>query len=79
MTAGVDLALAMVEADLGADLAREVARALVVYHRRGGGQSQFSMRMRRAFLRAFGLPPQAIRRRRRVAKDAPGIRARRSR
>jgi transcriptional regulator GlxA family with amidase domain len=42
MTAGVDLALAMVEEDLGADLARAVAKKLVVYHRRAGGQSQFS-------------------------------------
>jgi transcriptional regulator GlxA family with amidase domain len=42
MTAGVDLALAMVESDLGENVAREVAKALVVYHRRGGGQSQFS-------------------------------------
>jgi transcriptional regulator GlxA family with amidase domain len=42
MTAGVDLALAMVEKDLGADIARAVARKLVVYHRRAGGQSQFS-------------------------------------
>lgn len=42
MTAGIDLALAMVESDLGAEVAREVARGLVVYHRRGGGQSQFS-------------------------------------
>jgi transcriptional regulator GlxA family with amidase domain len=42
MTAGIDLALAMVEKDLGADVARAVARMLVVYHRRAGGQSQFS-------------------------------------
>jgi transcriptional regulator GlxA family with amidase domain len=42
MTAGIDLALAMVEQDLGADVARAVARQLVVYHRRAGGQSQFS-------------------------------------
>jgi transcriptional regulator GlxA family with amidase domain len=42
MTAGIDLALAMVEKDFGADLARAVARQLVVYHRRAGGQSQFS-------------------------------------
>jgi transcriptional regulator GlxA family with amidase domain len=42
MTAGIDLALAMVEQDLGADVARAVARQLVVYHRRTGGQSQFS-------------------------------------
>lgn len=42
MSAGIDLALAMVEADLGAEIARAVARKLVVYHRRAGGQSQFS-------------------------------------
>jgi transcriptional regulator GlxA family with amidase domain len=42
MTAGIDLALAMIEEDLGADVARAVARQLVVYHRRAGGQSQFS-------------------------------------
>jgi transcriptional regulator GlxA family with amidase domain len=42
MTAGIDLALAMVEQDLGAGVARAVARQLVVYHRRAGGQSQFS-------------------------------------
>ncbi|PMS33385.1 hypothetical protein C0Z20_24300 [Trinickia symbiotica] len=42
MTAGIDLALALVENDLGADVARAVARNLVVYHRRTGGQSQHS-------------------------------------
>src|ERR1700726_418110 len=42
MTSGIDLALAMIEQDLGADVARAVARQLVVYHRRAGGQSQFS-------------------------------------
>ncbi|HTH60467.1 MAG TPA: helix-turn-helix domain-containing protein [Paraburkholderia sp.] len=42
MSAGVDLALAMVEKDLGADVARRVAQKLVVYHRRAGGQSQHS-------------------------------------
>jgi transcriptional regulator GlxA family with amidase domain len=42
MTAGIDLALAMVEKDLGPEIARSVARKLVVYHRRAGGQSQFS-------------------------------------
>lgn len=42
MTAVIDLALAMVEQDLGAQIARSVARSLVVYHRRAGGQSQFS-------------------------------------
>ena len=43
MTAGIDLALAMVEQDLGADITRTVARKLVVYHRRAGGQSQHSI------------------------------------
>jgi transcriptional regulator GlxA family with amidase domain len=42
MSAGLDLALAMVEHDLGVDIARSVARTMVVYHRRAGGQSQFS-------------------------------------
>ena len=42
MTAGIDLALAMVEKDYGAELARSVAQKLVMYHRRGGGQSQHS-------------------------------------
>jgi transcriptional regulator GlxA family with amidase domain len=43
MTAGIDLALAMVEQDLGSEVARAVAKKMVVYHRRAGGQSQFSM------------------------------------
>lgn len=43
MTAGIDLALAMVEKDLGAEIARAVARKLVIYHRRAGGQSQHSV------------------------------------
>ena len=42
MTAGVDLGLALIENDLGPELAKAVARKLVIYHRRGGGQSQFS-------------------------------------
>ncbi|WP_392754038.1 GlxA family transcriptional regulator [Streptomyces sp. LN590] len=42
VTAGIDLALALVEEDHGPDLTRDVARALVVYLQRSGGQSQFS-------------------------------------
>jgi len=42
MTACVDLCLAMVESDHGVEMSRNVARKLVVYHRRSGGQSQFS-------------------------------------
>lgn len=41
-TACIDLALAMVESDAGTELARSVARELVVYHRRAGGQTQYS-------------------------------------
>ncbi len=43
MTAGIDLAIALVEKDLGAAIARVVAKKLVVYHRRAGGQSQHSV------------------------------------
>ncbi len=42
VTAGIDMSLAMVEADLGPDRAAEVARKLVVYLRRPGSQAQFS-------------------------------------
>lgn len=42
VTAGIDLALALVEQDLGAEVALAVARDLVLYLRRPGGQSQFS-------------------------------------
>jgi transcriptional regulator GlxA family with amidase domain len=42
MTAGGDLALAIVEKDFGLETARMVARKLVMHQRRGGGQSQFS-------------------------------------
>lgn len=42
VTAGMDLALAMVEADHGRELALKVARALVMFLKRPGGQSQFS-------------------------------------
>ncbi|WP_067704849.1 GlxA family transcriptional regulator [Nocardia jejuensis] len=42
VAAGMDLALALVEEDHGADIARRVAQSLVVYMQRAGGQSQFS-------------------------------------
>jgi transcriptional regulator GlxA family with amidase domain len=42
MTACIDLALALIEQDLGVENARLIARKMVVYHRRSGGQSQFS-------------------------------------
>jgi transcriptional regulator GlxA family with amidase domain len=42
ISAGIDLALALIADDLGEDVARKSAQELVVYHRRPGGQSQFS-------------------------------------
>lgn len=52
VTAGMDLALALVEDDLGPEVALEVARRLVVFIKRPGGQAQFSA----------GLAAQAARR-----------------
>lgn len=46
VTAGIDLFLALVEDDHGADLAHQVAGWLVVFVRRPGGQSQFSAQLR---------------------------------
>ena len=42
VTAGIDLALALIEEDCGRTLALDVAKYLIVYLRRAGGQSQFS-------------------------------------
>ncbi|ORJ18852.1 AraC family transcriptional regulator [Rouxiella silvae] len=42
IAAGIDLALAMIEKDMSAEIARAVAKLLVVPYRRPGGQSQFS-------------------------------------
>jgi transcriptional regulator GlxA family with amidase domain len=42
VTSGIDLSLALVEEDLGAEVALEIARNLVVFLRRPGSQSQFS-------------------------------------
>ena len=42
MTAGIDMALALIEEDLGREVSRAVARMLVVYYRRPGGQLQYS-------------------------------------
>ncbi|MGZ4529327.1 MAG: GlxA family transcriptional regulator [Mycobacterium sp.] len=43
VSSGIDLALALVETDYGTELVRNVARWLVVYLKRAGGQSQFSV------------------------------------
>jgi transcriptional regulator GlxA family with amidase domain len=45
VTAGIDLALALVEADHGTELAHQVAAWLVVFARRPGGQAQFSAQL----------------------------------
>ena len=42
ITAGIDMALALIEADFGLEMSKSIARDLLVYHRRSGGQSQFS-------------------------------------
>ncbi|WP_210323978.1 GlxA family transcriptional regulator [Agrobacterium sp. AGB01] len=42
LTAGLDLAVALIEKDLGRDVASAIARRLVMHHRRAGGQSQHS-------------------------------------
>lgn len=46
VTAGIDLALALIEADHGPSLALGVARELVVYLKRDGGQAQYSEPLR---------------------------------
>src|SRR5262249_24924530 len=45
VTAGMDLALALVEADFGIEVARTVTRWMVLFMQRPGGQSQFSERL----------------------------------
>lgn len=45
VTAGIDLALALVDVDHGVELAHSVAGALVVFTRRPGGQAQFSVQL----------------------------------
>ncbi|MEZ0106461.1 transcriptional regulator GlxA family with amidase domain [Catenulispora sp. EB89] len=45
VTAGVDLALALVEDDHGAEMARAIAKQLVVFVQRPGGQAQFSTQL----------------------------------
>jgi transcriptional regulator GlxA family with amidase domain len=45
VTAGIDLALAIVEEDCGRNIALDVARDMVVYLKRPGGQSQFSVHL----------------------------------
>lgn len=46
VTTGMDLALELVEEDLGAEMALDISRALVIFLRRPGGQSQFSVTLK---------------------------------
>lgn len=55
VSAGIDLSLALVERDYGAGVARDVARSLVVFLQRPGGQSQFSPSLRAALPRTSAL------------------------
>jgi transcriptional regulator GlxA family with amidase domain len=50
-SAGIDLALALVEEHYGAEVARAVAKEMVVFMQRPGGQSQFSVRVRASHAR----------------------------
>jgi transcriptional regulator GlxA family with amidase domain len=54
VTAGIDMALAMVEADHGRSLALELARSMLVYVKRPGGQSQFSEALKEQYRSASG-------------------------
>jgi transcriptional regulator GlxA family with amidase domain len=54
VTAGIDLALALVETDHGRDLALELARNMLVYVKRPGGQSQFSEALKQQTQSATG-------------------------
>ena len=49
ISAGIDLALALLEQDHGRNLALEVARYLVLFLERSGGQAQFSTQLRAQF------------------------------
>ena len=67
VTAGIDLALAFVEDDLGRDEALTVARALVVFLRRPGSQSQFSVQLSAQVAKQHAAAPRAA-----VDRRAPG-------
>jgi transcriptional regulator GlxA family with amidase domain len=57
ISSGIDLALAVVERDYGAALARTVAKQLVVFMQRPGGQSQFSARLKAECMNCDGIRP----------------------
>lgn len=57
ITAGIDLALALLEEDFGRALALNVARMMVLYFKRPGGQSQFSTNLVTQFQEGGSLAP----------------------
>jgi len=59
MTATMDLVLAMVERDIGPELARAVAKALVVHHRHAGGQASAKTKTDR--LKRTSFHPSSVR------------------
>lgn len=59
VTSGIDLALAMVEEDYGHSIAMDVARELVVFMKRPGGQSQYSIQLQ-AQEKASGAVAKAV-------------------
>ncbi len=67
VTAGIDVALALVEDDVGTEIAESVARWLVMFLRRPGGQSQFAAPVWRARAQA---PP--VRRAQDLIESSPG-------
>jgi len=67
VTAGIDLALALVEADHGPELAQTIARWLVMFLRRPGGQSQFAVPVW-----AEPAPPGPVRRAQDLVHAEPG-------
>jgi transcriptional regulator GlxA family with amidase domain len=60
VTAGIDLSLALIEEDLGRALAMQVARHLVVFLKRPGGQSQFSTPLQAQAAAATGNAPNSF-------------------
>ena len=75
ITAGIDLALAMATEDYGEEIVRQTARQLVLYHRRSGGQSQFSSLLElKAPSGRFGRAPDLGARASRRAADRGGSR-----
>jgi transcriptional regulator GlxA family with amidase domain len=59
MTATMDLVLAMIKRDIGPELARAVAKPLVIHHRRAGGQARAKTKTDR--LKRTSFHPSSVR------------------